>query len=94
MQIRWSPEAAEDLRKIVEFIQRDNPDAAERVAATIYDGVGALSSFPSRGRPGKRAGTRELVFAPLPFVAIYRVLPEAVEIARIWHGARRPPETA
>jgi plasmid stabilization system protein ParE len=38
MNIRWSPEAADDLQRICERIEIDNPDAANRVAKTIYEG--------------------------------------------------------
>jgi plasmid stabilization system protein ParE len=31
------------------------------------------------------------VFSPLPYVAVYRVRDEAVEIARVLHGAQRWP---
>ena len=37
MEIRWSLPAAEDLERICERIERDNPEAARRVAPTIYD---------------------------------------------------------
>ena len=35
MQIRWSPDAADDLDRIVEFVIRENPSAARRIAETI-----------------------------------------------------------
>jgi plasmid stabilization system protein ParE len=48
MMIRWSPEAAADFAAIVEYIRKENPSAAERVARTIYDGVASLASFPKK----------------------------------------------
>jgi len=36
MLIRWSPEAAKDLSRIVEYIRQENPAAAQRIAKTIY----------------------------------------------------------
>jgi plasmid stabilization system protein ParE len=36
MQVRWSVPAAEDLEQICQWIERDNPEAARRVARTIY----------------------------------------------------------
>ena len=36
MEVRWALPAAEDLERICERIQRDNPEAARRVARTIY----------------------------------------------------------
>jgi toxin ParE1/3/4 len=71
------------------YIRRDNPTAAREVAKTIYDGCESLVNSPRRGRTGKQAGTRELVFAPLPYIAIYRVTEDVVEILHIFHGAQR-----
>jgi plasmid stabilization system protein ParE len=59
MIVRWSPEAATDFAAIVEYIRKENPSAADRVANKIYEGV-ALASFPRQGRPGRTKGTREL----------------------------------
>jgi len=56
MQVRWSPEAAEDLERIVEYIYRENPSAGQRVAQLIYERAGALKTLPYRGRPGRIKG--------------------------------------
>jgi len=53
--------------------------------------VAALALFPKQGRPGRTKGTRELAFSPLPYVAVYRVKDEVVEIVRVLHGAQRWP---
>jgi len=47
--------------------------------------------LPNRGRPGRKPGTREVTVAGLPFVIIYRVGDDAVEIARILHGSQQWP---
>ena len=62
------------------------------MAFALYEGIGRLVGFPDSGRPGRVEGTRELVYPALPFVAVYRVTAEAVEIARILHGRQRWPE--
>lgn len=36
-------------------------------------------------------GRRELTFAPLPYIVVYQVKAEAVEISRIFHGAQDCP---
>ena len=91
MNIRWSPEAAADFAGIVEYIHKQNPSAADRIAHTLYNSVASLESFPNRGRPGRIDDTRELVLAPLPFIVVYRVKRNAVEIARVLHGSQRWP---
>jgi addiction module RelE/StbE family toxin len=92
MEVRWSLPAAEDLERICERIERDNPEAAHRVARTIYDGCAGLKDFPHHGRASRRMnGRRELVFPPLPYIVVYRVTEQAVEISRIFHGAQDWP---
>jgi|ERR1041385_1579593 toxin ParE1/3/4 len=91
MEIRWSPEAADDFEGAVRRILEDNPSNAERVAQIIYDRVAALPTFPNRGRAGRVEGTRELVIVPLPFIAVYRIKGETVEIVRVIHGAQEWP---
>jgi len=53
-----------------------------------YDGCESLINSPHRGRKGKQAGTRELGFSPLPYIAVYRVKESPVEILHIWHDAQ------
>jgi len=92
MQIRWSLPAAEDLERICAWIERDNPEAARRVAKIIFEGCGQLKDSPFMGRSSRRVrGWRELVFPPLPYVAVYQVKEDAVEISRIFHGAQDWP---
>jgi len=91
MTIRWSTEASVDFAGIVEYIRAQNPSAADRVARTIYDSIASLANFPQQGRPGKVEGTREFVLTPLPFIVIYRLTQNMVEIVRVLHGSQRWP---
>jgi toxin ParE1/3/4 len=93
MRIRWSTGAAQDLFRIVEHIHKENAPAAQRVANTIYENVGSLNSFPFRGQQGRVEGTRELPVPSLPFIVVYRVILDIIEIAAVIHGAQRwPPQ--
>ena len=92
MRIRWTTLAADDLTHICDYIEEhDGSNASRRVALAIVEGVGSLGRFPHRGRPGRKAGTRELVVSGLPFIVIYRVGAEVVEVNRILHGAQKWP---
>ena len=91
MEIRWSRLAIEDLERIFARIKKDNPTAARETVQAIYDGCEALKDFPHRGRPGRMRGRRELVFPPLPYIAVYQVKEYVVEISRIYHGAQDWP---
>jgi len=39
MRVRWTTNAADDLADIIEYIRKDNPAAARRMAQTIYKGL-------------------------------------------------------
>jgi toxin ParE1/3/4 len=91
MEIRWSPEAADDIERIYRHIQQNNPAAAKHVAQTLYEECKALKTFPNRGRLGREEGSRELIFSRLPNIAVYRVAGNIIEISRIWHGAQDWP---
>ena len=81
-----------DLTGICDYTEEhEGPEAARRVALRIYEGVASLTQFPHRGRPGRKSGTRELVFPGLPFLAVYRIGEDAIEINRILHGAQKWP---
>ena len=42
MKIRWSLPAAENLERLCVWIERENPEAASRVATIIYEGCSQL----------------------------------------------------
>jgi len=89
MTVRWSPEAAADFDSIIAYLLEQSPSAADRIARTIYTAASSLDTFPNRGRLGRVEGTRELVLAPLPYIVVYRVVADAVEISRVLHGSQR-----
>jgi toxin ParE1/3/4 len=91
MRVRWTTNAANDLTRIVERIREDNPSAAQHVAQTIYKGVAELRTFPNRGRIGLAIDTRELVFAPWPYIAVYEIIEGQVHVLRIRHASQDWP---
>jgi toxin ParE1/3/4 len=89
--IFWSADATADLRGLRRYIAQDAPGTAAVVVARLREAVEGLEQFPSRGRPGRQAGTRELVVPRTPYVVVYRVTDEAVQVLRILHGAQDWP---
>ena len=90
-KIIWSPEAANDLEGIVDYISRDSETIAARVAERIVDSIDQLQDHPFSGpqiREWKKTSYRHLVVPP--HRVIYRVDSnrEAVFIIAIVHGAR------
>lgn len=91
MRLRWTSPAANDLYRIAQHIKKDNPSAAAKVSGVLYEGCDTLKKFPYRCREGRIAGTRELVFSNLPYIVVYRIKEESVEILRIYHAAQDWP---
>ena len=91
MLLRWTPAAAADLQSINIYLKENHPQYHQATVRRLYDMIQSLKQFPMRGRPGREAGTRELPFTPLPYIAVYRVKGENIEVLRIYHGARQLP---
>jgi addiction module RelE/StbE family toxin len=91
MRLRWTESAAADPEKISDYLFEQTPLHAERLTRAIYRAPEILMRTPLIGRPGRKMGTRELVLAPLPWVMVYVVSDETVEIVRVLHGAQRWP---
>jgi toxin ParE1/3/4 len=89
MIIRWTDTALRDFTNICDYVEHNSSAAtARRLALSIHRGIDLLANFPEYGRTGRKPGTRELVFSSLPYLAVYRVHDDAVEILRIFHAAQ------
>ena len=89
VEIVWSPLARTRLRDIRDYVARDKPKVAERLAMRIVTMVEALRNHPHLGRVGAEPGNRELVIGGTPYVVLYRVEGRRVTISTIWHAAQR-----
>jgi toxin ParE1/3/4 len=76
------------LREIRDYVARDKPEAAERLAIRIVTVIEALRNHPHLGRVGAERGIRELVIGGTPYMVLYRVQGRRVIISTIWHAAR------
>jgi toxin ParE1/3/4 len=91
MRIRWTPAAVTDLQQISDYLSQNSPHYRVATMQRLYDGILALKRWPLRGRPGIESDTREMLFLPLPYIAVYRLKPETIEILRIYHTAQNRP---
>src|SRR6266404_2982927 len=76
------------------YIAEDNPAAAKRVVRHIIQNVEQLlRDNPQIGRAGRVPGTRELVVSKTPYLVPYRVRRTTIQVLRVYHGARRWPDS-
>lgn len=90
LPIRWRARALEDLEAIVAYIAQYNSVAADALRERIESAVLPLSEHPYLFRPGRVAGTREVVAHP-NYILVYRVLADCVEVVSVMHAAREYP---
>ncbi len=91
MRVRWTPAAAADLQSISDYLKEHHPRYRERTMRKLYGAISELKQWPGRGRPGREGGTREVLFPPMPYVAVYRVTEQTIEVVRLYHAARDRP---
>ena len=92
MRIRWTQPAVSDLTGICDYLEvNENPTLAHRVAQAIFDAAHSLVPFPNKGRPGHEPGTRELVIQRFPYLVVYELSDNAIEILRVLHTSQQWP---
>ena len=92
MTIVWSPRAIEHLAHLREYIARDNPNAAKRIASALLEAIERLAQLPNLGRPGRVAGTRELVVPGTPYIIPYRLRGDRLEVVAVFHARQKWPK--
>jgi toxin ParE1/3/4 len=89
MKVRWTAEAADDLKEISEYLWLNHPSWAQSTLQTIYQSAMALRHQPALGRPAQDGShRRELYLNPLPYFCTYRLEANAVSILQVRHTSR------
>lgn len=92
MTLRIYGPAQADIEAAFAYIAQDSPRAAQSVVERILASLESLPEHPAMGRPGRIEGTRELVIARTPYVAVYEVTTQGVAVVRVIHGAQNWPD--
>ena len=88
-EVRWTPQAADDLESITEFISQDSPHYARLFAADIILAVERLIDFPKLGRIIPEINNPCIREIPLGnYRIVYRLRNTLVEILTVHHSAR------
>ncbi len=92
MRVRWLRKALRNLDDEAAYIATDDRAAASLVVQRVIAAVEMLAEQPGLGRPGRVAGTRELVVLKTRYIVPYRVRADSVEVLRVFHTSRRLPD--
>ena len=89
LEVKWSPEATEDLESIAEYIARDSEYYARAVVTEILTVSRSLAEFPGIGRIVPEIGDEHIRER---FIYSYRLVyplePERILIVAVIHGKR------
>ncbi|WP_366917249.1 type II toxin-antitoxin system RelE/ParE family toxin [Maricaulis sp.] len=91
MTVIWSDRSRLDMTSIIARVSADNVSASIRLRDCIFGATEKLGDYPTIGREGRRAGTRELVVPGTPYLVVYQALRDNALILRVLHGARDRP---
>ena len=88
-EVRWTPQALDDLEAICLFIGRDAPSVAAVFAQRAFDATDRLADFPESGRivPEMNDPSLREIFLG-NYRLIYRLRSGDVQILTVHHGAR------
>jgi addiction module RelE/StbE family toxin len=92
--VRWTDQAADDLRAIREFIERDSPRYGRLVAERLFDATQRLEAFPLSGRVVPELGrdhVREIIVGE--YRIVYRLEGETAVLITVFRSSRLFPAT-
>ena len=78
------------MQHIGDYLKEHHPHYRDPTLRKPFGAIRELKQRPNRGRPGRVDGTREILFLPLPYVAVYRVKDESIEVLRVYHARPSP----
>ena len=91
MQVQWTISAGRDRENAINYIAVNSLTAALGQLDEIERQTDRLADYPKLGRPGRVKGTRELVVNRTPFIVVFHIKGEIVQVLRVLHGAQQWP---
>lgn len=89
LEIKWSPEATEDLESITEYIARDSGFYARAIVTEILSVSRNVREFPLIGRIVPEIGDERISERFIySYRLVYRIEPERILIVAVIHGKR------
>lgn len=86
IKVEWTRAALADLIEAQLYISQENTKIAGIVARRVWDASQQLADNPQIGRLGHVEGTREWVVTQTPYLIVYRIGEQRIEIIRLWHS--------
>ncbi len=89
IKIGFHPEAAREAEAAVLWYAKRSARVAERFIEELEIAIAAVAEAPDRW-PSFDGEARRILLRRFPFLVIYRVLQDCIEVLAVAHGRRRP----
>jgi toxin ParE1/3/4 len=86
-RLRYHAHARSDLSKIIQYGRERWPDPVAYVR-TLRERLDVLGAHRDSGRAGRVDGTREWVLSGTPYIVVYRLTDDFIEVLRVLHGSQ------
>ena len=91
IEIRWTNRALRQLSDAYDYLQERSEQGRLAVKHRVVIALTALESYPEIGREGRVIGTYELFVTGTPFILVYRLKRNRIEVIAFLHSSRKWP---
>jgi toxin ParE1/3/4 len=91
VKVRITLQAAGHLNAVHEYLHAISPRVAVAQMKLIFRAIDRLKQFPQAGHVGRLEGTREMMVPRTPFLVVYSLRGEQINILAILHGSQQWP---
>ncbi len=89
LPIEFDPEAIAEAREAREWYARRSEAASERFVDELDVAIDAIQHSPER-MAAYLHGTRRYLLKRFPYVVVFRVIGDAIQVVAVAHGKRTP----
>ena len=86
----WRPSADDQLDLLLRYIAERDERAADRLEQRITEALDVAKNMPFIARPGRVAGTREMVVHP-NYILVYEFDDSILRVLRVLHARQQYP---
>jgi toxin ParE1/3/4 len=88
MRVRYTDAALREIDEILSYIAKDNPLAADEVAAVLRATVRRLSEYPRLAIETDEPGVRVAPVLPYRYLIFYSIDRDAIVVRNVYHASR------
>lgn len=89
IKIVWTKRALLHLKAELEYYGKIDHSLAKELTIEVNNSVKKIADMPGIGRPGKKISIREFILNKYPYVIVYRVRDDILEILAFIHQKRK-----